>query len=527
MITSHDNIILGSGPASVSAAMALLAQGKRVTMIDPGLTLEQRFKNNVEALSQKKESEWTPDELRSMRGGAEPTVGGLPEKFSCGSNYPFRWIDPTCELHQEGVETLTSFAQGGLSNVWGSNAFVLPEREFTSWPFTRASMLPYYEKVAGFMPLSASHDSLEEIIPLGHKPSATSLKLSLQAQRLVKRLHAHKETLAVKGFSFGQSRLAVDAAKCTYCGLCLYGCPYDLIYSSATTLQRRLLLHPDFTYLSGKIASLLQSSPEGVAVTLTDLNSGNREILKSKKVFVGCGAVQSARLIIKSLGAWNQEFTIADSQYFIAPFVSFKPTFGVAQERLHTLSQLAFELDAPEISNHLFHLLFYTYNDLYKRALMNMVPSLLRSAAEPMIGAGLGFLSILQGYLHSNDSSKIIMRMEQGREKERLVLYARQNLRAKQIVADVIKRFNKEKKAFGGIALPFMAQLGKPGKSYHMGATFPMKERPNDTETNLLGTLSALPHIHLIDAAVFPDIPAVNHTFTIMANAYRIATEVG
>ena len=31
--------------------------------------------------------------------------------------------------------------------------------------------------------------------------------------------------------------------------------------------------------------------------------------------------------------------------------------------------------------------------------------------------------------------------------------------------------------------------------------------------------------VHLVDASCFPDIPATNLTLTIMANAWRIATE--
>jgi choline dehydrogenase-like flavoprotein len=32
-------------------------------------------------------------------------------------------------------------------------------------------------------------------------------------------------------------------------------------------------------------------------------------------------------------------------------------------------------------------------------------------------------------------------------------------------------------------------------------------------------------HIHLVDASVFPDVPATTFTLTIMANAHRIASE--
>jgi NAD-dependent dihydropyrimidine dehydrogenase PreA subunit len=35
---------------------------------------------------------------------------------------------------------------------------------------------------------------------------------------------------------FGASRLAVRTAGCIYCGLCMFYCPYRLIYCSASAL---------------------------------------------------------------------------------------------------------------------------------------------------------------------------------------------------------------------------------------------------------------------------------------------------
>jgi choline dehydrogenase-like flavoprotein len=62
-------------------------------------------------------------------------------------------------------------------------------------------------------------------------------------------------------------------------------------------------------------------------------------------------------------------------------------------------------------------------------------------------------------------------------------------------------------------------------KSYHFGASFPHADRPGETTTDRLGRLPQWENIHLIDASVFPDIPATTFTLTVMANAHRIAFE--
>ena len=36
---------------------------------------------------------------------------------------------------------------------------------------------------------------------------------------------------------FGQSRLAINGENCKYCGMCLNGCPYNIIYSPRELLN--------------------------------------------------------------------------------------------------------------------------------------------------------------------------------------------------------------------------------------------------------------------------------------------------
>jgi choline dehydrogenase-like flavoprotein len=68
-------------------------------------------------------------------------------------------------------------------------------------------------------------------------------------------------------------------------------------------------------------------------------------------------------------------------------------------------------------------------------------------------------------------------------------------------------------------------QFAEPGRSYHSGGTFPMRTRPGKFETDVLGQPTGLERVHLVDASVFPSIPATTITLTVMANAHRIASE--
>ena len=72
-----------------------------------------------------------------------------------------------------------------------------------------------------------------------------------------------------------------------------------------------------------------------------------------------------------------------------------------------------------------------------------------------------------------------------------------------------------------------LAFLSAPGKSYHFGGSLPHRSAPVDgpLTTDALGRLRQWSRVHMVDASVFPSVPATTFTPTIMANAHRIATE--
>ena len=63
-----------------------------------------------------------------------------------------------------------------------------------------------------------------------------------------------------------------------------------------------------------------------------------------------------------------------------------------------------------------------------------------------------------------------------------------------------------------------LAFVPSPGSGYHSGAAMPMGGNYVDYSGRLIQAGS----IQIVDATSLPKIPAGSHTFTAMANAYRI-----
>ena len=121
-----------------------------------------------------------------------------------------------------------------------------------------------------FAGLAACHDKLEELFPL-YTSNFTDLRPSRQSEQLLETMGRHREALASCGIRFGRSRVAVRGnlppaeGGCVYCRLCMYGCPYGYIYSSADTVAQ-WRNNPRFSYQPGVVVTSARESPAGVEI---------------------------------------------------------------------------------------------------------------------------------------------------------------------------------------------------------------------------------------------------------------------
>jgi choline dehydrogenase-like flavoprotein len=90
-----------------------------------------------------------------------------------------------------------------------------------------------------------------------------------------------------------------------------------------------------------------------------------------------------------------------------------------------------------------------------------------------------------------------------------------------------VRRIAKAGHLLGMFPIPGLVQLGAPGKGNHVGGSFPMRRAPGDLESDVLGRPRGFDRVHVVDASVFPSVPATTVTLTVMANAHRIASVVG
>ncbi len=477
-------------------------------------------------------AEWDPAIIHAFKEGAGATASGIPVKRVYGSDFAYRDVRAHMPVQTRDVTAFASFATGGLSNVWGSAVLPYRAADIEDWPVRAEDLAPYYERVFDFLPLAAEDDDLREHFPL-HSTAARPLRPSMQAKRLLDRMRTHRDHLRREGIVFGASRLAVEVAPrgerrgCVYCGLCMYGCPHDVIYKSSQTL-RALVSAGGVCYRRDVVVETVREEGERVVIQAHHRVTGQPEVITAARVFVACGVVPTARIMLRSqqLGGQAPSYgssptlTMRDSQYFLLPILGLRGERGADRERLHTLAQVFVELFDPALGSHPVHLQVYTYNDLYSDAMRAMF-----SAAYPLVrlpaGIMLNRLMVIQGYLHSSLSSTATISLD----GDAVVLQRNLNPEAGRTVRKVVRKLWRNARGLGFVPLSPLLKIGNPGQGSHVGGTFPMRRHPGPMETDLLGRPSGFTRVHLVDASVLPSIPSTTITLSVMANAYRIGSE--
>ena len=372
------------------------------------------------------------------------------------------------------------------------------------------------------MPQAGADDDLSRLFP-GVAPTSPPLEPSAQGRALLQDLATHRDALQRAGVTFGAPRLAVlseprgERSSCSYCGMCLHGCPYDVIYSSRWTVAE-LVRGGGVHYRPGVIVDRIEES--GDQVLIHGSEEGRPLVLEGERAFLGAGPLGTAAIMLRSLPDPNLRLSLKCSEYFLLPFLRLRGVAGVSEEEMHTLAQCYLELDDPEVDRHSVHMQLYGYNDLYERGFESVFGGATPLLRLPLEQAAQRML-VIQGYLHSDVSSRV----EARQVGDTIRFVGVRNPLAREIAAKASRKLLGLARYLQGAPLLPMLSVGQPGAGSHLGGSFPMSRSPRGLQSDLLGRPVGFERLHLVDASVLPSIASTTITFTTMANAHRIGTE--
>ena len=515
-----DNLIIGACFAAIATAKALHKGGASFEVLDVAYDLEPEIAKDVEDLSQSAPAGWNEATANRLFPPAEASTRGVKRRKIYGSDFPYR-IPKPFSVRTENCETEFSHGLGGFGNVWGGAMLPYQQSELADWPISAAGLAASYRNVLEYVPVSSEPDDLAKTFPL-HTDTPIALRHSAQTDALLKAFEKRKSALGREGAVAGRARVAVDPsndfAGCRYCGRCLDGCAYGSIFSPRRVWSTipGLQNEGDVTrFHRGYYALEFSEKSSHVEVTAIEVSSGVARTWRTRRLFLGLGHIGTTRMVARSLKRIRQRIRTLDTQYYFFPLLSY---FGRKSQPVeYTLAEAFLEITNPNISPHKQHMQVYGLNPIFEKTLKAATGGFL--PISPLLRR----FYLFQGYLHSDDSGSVDIEIESSTDThDEIVVRGRENSKALKIARKVQALVRDAMLPFG-LAPPGALSLVPPGRSFHAGGSFPMGGLHPVYSSDTLGRPSGLQRVHIVDPASFPSIPSSTISFSIMANADRIA----
>jgi choline dehydrogenase-like flavoprotein len=514
-----DVIIVGSGPAGVSAAFPLLEAGVRVLMVDGGRQPEIAPPNQDFLAARTSEAgqwKWMIGEnyhALVQHGAVSPKLRTPTQA------YVFSGAREENRIVAHDFVAVGSLACGGLSNAWGCGVAALSAKELSAFPFSTSELTPSYKAIAERIGISGQHDDdLADYFGLDAWAQA-AIPLDSLHVRLEKNYAKRRARCAELGLRLGRSRVAALSAAhagrlaCNRLSNCLYGCSRDSLYSARYELPA-LRNHENFHYEAGLIVEHLVRDGEHWRIQghMAGDASKTRSIT-ARRIVLAAGTLATTRLALDALH-WSGSVPIASCP--TAAFLLWLPRMlGTQSEPSFGLGQLSFALtlkDGEGVFGSTFSTIglpvaeFASRLPMNKRSSIGLLANLLSSC---IVGN-----AFLPGALSTTTAALDV--------EGALHVYGGHDERVPALMAETARRLRKAYWSLGAMMLPTSFTIGRPGADIHYAASLPMRAHPERTQTNTEGELQGLPGVYVADGASLPALTEKSHTLTIMANADRM-----
>jgi hypothetical protein len=454
---------------------------------------------------------------------------GIPPNKS----YVFSDVDGF-HMKSQGLIPLSSFAQGGLAQAWTGGVYPFNDDELRDFPFRYGDIEPYYNEVAKRIGITGAKDDLGRFLPI-HKHLLNPLKLDEHSALLLSAYEGQKSFLNGKlRFYLGRSRTAAlsqpmdGRRECSHLGRCLWGCPTGAFYTPSITLNE-CKKFANFQYLPDLFVHHFKFDSRRrvtsvVAVSLP--NKAPREFALDKLV-LAAGTLSSSNIFLTSIYETRREIVklpgLMDNRQVLIPFVNLKMIGKRYDPETYQYHQLAFGVDGDTPREYRHGLITTLKTALYHPIIQN-IPFDLKTSIFLFrnLHAALGLVNL---NFHDTRRNENFMTLEIAQNALRPAL--RVNYTPPAHEASLIhKAIKKVKKALGRlkcIVPPGMVHVRPMGASVHYSGTIPMSRSNSDYTTSEYCQSHDFNNLYIVDGTTFPFLPAKNITFTLMANAVRVA----
>jgi len=526
-----DYIVVGSGCTGAMAAQTLVEAGVQVLMLDGGAT-DSKYAGKIpdkDYLTIKRDE---PDQYEYFIGkdfegipfGQVKTGEHLtpPRKFML--NYVREWMP----MKSDNFFPLESLALGGLGNGWGLGCCIFSGDELRAAGLNAAEMQGAYQVVGNRIGISGSKDDAEPYTAASLNDLMPSLRMDSTGANLYQNYQRKKSGLNRMGFYMGRPSLALQTVDRNgrkayqYKDLDFY-CDQDKsAYRPSFTIDE-LRNKPNFRYIGGVV--VLKFGEDDGLVTVTCRSIETKEILtyQCRKLLLAASCLSTARIVLRSYSAYEVRLQVISNPYSYLP--ALQPYLLGKDADAHKVgfAQLSLFYDPDGSNMNVAMGSIYSYRSLMAFHILKETP----------LGIKTGFRFL--EYMMPAFTIVGLFHPERGSAQKFLALHkdprrlTGDELRVNYTLSEEEdRRVNHNEREYSKALRSmncFVMKKINPGQGsgIHYAGTLPFSDSNERFHLLRNGKLGNTQNIFVADGSGFNYLPAKGLTFSLMANAHRVA----
>jgi hypothetical protein len=522
-------IVVGSGLTGAMAAQTLVEGGVQVLMLDVAyknetgkkfptenfLDIRQKMPNQREFLLGKN--------YEGMPWGAVKTGAQLTP----GRKFIAKDIDTWLPTISKTFFPIESLAYGGLGNGWGAGCYIFSEKEFSKMGIEKSLFMQSYQTVGDRIGVSAGLDDALPYTVEGLNNIQPAIKPEEGMQAILDKYKAKKEKLNKRGFYAGIPGLAMltkdkdNRKEFSYNDMDFWHDNEESVYRPWMTVDK-LKAKPNFQLEEKILAIKFEETGNLVKVICRHVETNEEKIFWCNKLVLCSGVLGTARIVLRSFNI-DQKLPLICNPYVYVPMVNYS-RLGKVQPRYKSgMGQMVLFYDKKQDNSDVAMAAMFTYRQLLlfrlikeapvnfaagRQVMQYLVPSMVIAGIHhPEYGGGNKFIELKAD---SNSPTGDILHTE----------YILNDAEQKEVLATESKFF---KTFFSLGCIPLQKVYPGHGSSIHYGGTLPFSDKEELYSTAKNGLLNQTKNVWVADGSSFKYIPAKGISFTLMANANRVA----
>jgi choline dehydrogenase-like flavoprotein len=527
-----DVLVVGSGPGGVNASAALVASGRRVTMLDFG-NRDTHYAPLVPDAPFTTTRRTDPNQHRYFLGDRFEGVPFGPVRVGAQLTPPRMYITADAPewmpFDAPGFAVSMSLARGGLGAGWSAGVFPFSDDELRDMGVGLADMQPHYDAVAERIGVCGDDDDLARFFP--SSPSIMPpLDIDAGGEVLLAKYQKRRAELNARGFYLGRPRVAA----CTrpHRGRGPYGYQdmdywADLgraIYRPQWTLAE-LLEEPNFTYLDRRFVERFEETPDGVRVRTTHADTRAAEVHEARALVLAAGTIGTARLVLRSLDLYDRAIPMLCNAYAYVPTLNLGLIGRPARDARYSLGQLTAVVERRgQGRSGILQAQVFSYRSLLTFKLMKETPLAYREARR-LLRVLMPVFTILGIHHEERPAPGKTCTLRRDGAADRLEIVYRPSAEEEAVQREDERTLLRFFRGLG--CIPLKTIRPGHGASLHYAGTFPMTPEERPLTCTPEGLLRGTRAVYLADGSIFPWLPPKGLTFNIMANADRVGTRLG